>query len=405
LTLQPTRRGVFEGRCGAKTGQPPECFRGLFFARGLNGNPCKKRKARNTNQNVQTGFKFYRIGRRNRAYRMARAISGGLGLLASPRTFGVYFAPPAPNPGQGGGGGGGGAGGGGSGGAGGGGAGGSGGGDGGDDPPPDVVPRSELVKATQRRDAAKAQLRGMLNILGYDPAHTRIEQTDDEDNPFRILADGEDVTDEVRRRMSGQTRGGGSGGDDPPNPPTGKVAQAVRQAEQKMQRRIDAANELRGKNEGGLIKALEVLAVVTPLRAAFARLNAVDSGGEAGEYRDAVELAMRSVRAQVKRDPDTHEIELDAQGNAVVEITPLKADGNPLTDNQGKTVTLAAFAESWLKTRPNFQKNAARPGPGAGGHGGTGSATGKNGQAGGADAKQAAQSAGRALFGLGPVSG
>ena len=258
-----------------------------------------------------------------------------------------------------------------------------GGGNGGGNPPP-ANDRNSPQAAFRARDLAKRQTRTLLTMLGYDPKHVKIIPNDDgdEDNPFRFEMDGEDITDQIRAKSKKKS---GSQSD-------------TSEIERKYQSRMANAAQAATKRETALINALESVAVLAPLRAAFAANNAVDSGGNAGEYTDLVELSRRYLRTEVARDDDGT-IELDADGKITLSIVPLNNDGTPMVEaNSQRPVSIEKFVKTFLDKRPAFKKAQKAAGPGAGGHGtNAGGRMASNG-----DAIAAAAAAGAALFGLKP---
>jgi hypothetical protein len=255
----------------------------------------------------------------------------------------------------------------------------TGGGGGDDDPPPvPTVPKSEADKAFRARDEAKKSFKAMIALLGYDPQHTKLTETGDPDNPYKVEVDGEDVTEELKGKRKGKKD---------------NSADELTKAEQKYKNRLAAANEAATKRESGLIRIIDQLAVLSPLRAALQANDAVDSGGPAGEYTDVVELARKSLRTTVNRDDDG-QIALDDEGNAAVTVTPMNPDGTPMVDAAGKAVSINEFVKKFLEKRPVFKKNRRPGGPGAGAShvpaGGRASVT------------SGAREAGFSLFGLKP---
>jgi hypothetical protein len=228
-------------------------------------------------------------------------------------------------------------------------------GDGGNNPPPvPTVPKSEADRAFQARDAAKKALKGAVAMLGYDPAHTKFVETGDSENPWRVEVDGEDVTEEFKGKKK-QSKNQG--------------AEALAAAEKTYKTRLTNQAAEYTKREAALIRLIDQMAVLTPLRAAFAANDGVDSGGAAGEYTDLVEISRKSLRTEIARD-DEGNISLDEDGNATVTVTPLNADGTPMIDAAtGKPVPINEFVKRFLDKRPTFKRNRRPGGAGAGGNG------------------------------------
>lgn len=248
----------------------------------------------------------------------------------------------------------------------------------------DVVSRVELTKATAARDAAKKSFRAMASLMGFEPGQTKILGAGTDEDPYRLEVDGEDKTEEIRLKLVGQA------------PSKKNKADAEAEFQRRLKKQTDAA----ALSVGGLSKAVEELAMLAPLRAAFASVNAVDSGGGAGEYADLVTLARPFIRVEIVRDDDG-QLELDDSGKAKIRVTPLDEAGKPLLDAAQNPVTLAKFAEAFVAKRKNFQGAKRQSGPGAGGYGG-GNGNGGGGRSNQLDPLTAASNAGRAMFGLGP---
>jgi hypothetical protein len=224
-----------------------------------------------------------------------------------------------------------------------------------DDPPPvPMVPKSEATAAFQARDAAKKALKATVALLGYDPQHTKVVETGDADNPWRVELDGEDITEEFKGKK---------------RPAKSQTGDELKAAEAKYKSRLAAVGAEYSKREAGLIRIIDQLAVLTPLRAACAANDALDSGGQAGEYADVVELARKSLRTEVSRD-DEGQIVLDDAGNPTITVTPMNADGTPMVETTtGKPVAIGEFVKRFLDKRPAFKRNKRPGGPGAGGNG------------------------------------
>lgn len=248
-----------------------------------------------------------------------------------------------------------------------------------DPPPVPTVPKSEADRAFQARDAAKKSLKGAVSLLGYDPAHTKFFETGDAENPWRVEVDGEDVTEEFKGKKKANKQQG---------------ADALAAAEKTYKTRLTNQAAEYTKRETALIRLIDQMAVLTPLRAAFAANDGVDSGGAAGEYTDLVEISRKSLRTEIARD-DEGNISLDEDGNATVTVTPLNADGTPMIDTAtGKPVPINEFGKRFLDKRPTFKRNRRPGGAGAGGngHGATGGRPG--------NLASGAKAAGFGMFGL-----
>lgn len=252
--------------------------------------------------------------------------------------------------------------------------------DGGGDPPPAMVPKTEAERAFRARDEAKRQHKAFMAMLGLDPKHTKLEPTDDPDCPYRVITDGEDVTDEITGKKKSRR--------------SNNVPDEVRAVEQRYNRRMAEVTAENKKRENALITVIDELSALTPLRSSFAASGAIDSGGKPGEYTDVIELARKWVRTEIERD-DEGEIVLDSAGRPKITVTPLNADGTPMVDKaSGQPVSLDEFAKRFLEKRPAFKKNSRPGGAGAGGN------NAPAGRSGASDIKSAARAAGLGLFGL-----
>jgi hypothetical protein len=222
--------------------------------------------------------------------------------------------------------------------------------------------------------------------LGIDPTSTvKITETGDEENPFKVEVDGEDRTADIRGAIAGQAAKKTGGG---------KKLEDAENARKKAEKLAGTA----GKNAAALQKRLEAAEIVSPLRAAFAAVGAVDSGGEPGTFADLIALARPFVRAQFASDEDTGLFATDDSGAAKVSVYFVDEKGEKVTDAQGAPITAAKWVEKFLEKRPAFKAGGKARGPGAGGYG-----TGGSGAAGGGNAADYGRTAGAALFGVAPA--
>lgn len=246
----------------------------------------------------------------------------------------------------------------------------AGGGGGGGAGTPEMVPKDEANRAFKARDAFKAQVRGLVRLAGWsedEAKHVKVVATEDADNPFRLELDGEDITAEFKARAKRKKAragaagaAGGTADDDDDDPAS---------VDRRIQQRVASVREAATVRENALLKIVEELAVITPLRQAFAAEGAVDSGGEPGEYADQVALARQSLRVEVQRDSDGLIAVDETTARAKYTVTPLNPDATPMLNN-GQPVGVRDFVKKFLEKRPAMKASGRPGGPGAGGVGG-----------------------------------
>ena len=223
-------------------------------------------------------------------------------------------------------------------------------------PNPDLIPRAEAQAAFRSRDEAKAGLRLIATAMGIDPATIKVvANPDDAANPFKLEAPElealKPVIEQHRQNQQSVRRRGMT---------LDSLEQQLNTAHQAdVQARVAAFNAERDELTGLLRDQLS-----TPmLRAAFAAEGAVDETKD-GNYEDLIALTKGRVKVDILRDDTTG-------GRPQVKVTPLKEDGTPLLDSNGKPATVRQLAAEFLNQRPHMRNSGFRRGPGAGGHGNT----------------------------------
>lgn len=206
-------------------------------------------------------------------------------------------------------------------------------------PPAKTYDQATFNKVKGARDRLKRELKAVLKALNVDPEQVQFVETTDPQNPVAI-----EGLDEVITKL--QSSGGMT---------QAEIDSLKSAARASVQRKLDVES----KKVAALVDWIKQNGVVAPIQQACTLEGAIDD--DDGKFSDIVMQLQGRMPVSVDYDEDSKQ--------AVVTITTLDDDGEPLVKADGSPMTPRDLVADLLKRKPKYRAAEYRGGPGAGGKG------------------------------------